>query len=277
MPGVKRALCVGINQFKNYPGAQLNGCVNDTVSMREILTRHWGFAAEDVLILTDAQATKAKIMSALGKLVDAAAAGKITHLVFSMSTHGTQVPDLNDDEADHADEAFCPHDLNEKDGQWDPDRVITDDELRTLFKRVPKGVLVECFFDTCHSGTGLKALDLMPSRKPRWLPPPSPIAIDDIAGRSAPGLATRLAEVGIDHAILWAGCKASQTSADARIGRTWHGAFTYYLAARLKAAGGRIKRSELLKLVREDLKAQRYTQVAQLDCGRTQRGKPIGE
>ena len=276
MAGAKRALCVGINNFKNYPGAQLNGCVNDANSMHDMLVKHSGFAAEDIVVLTDAQATKAKVIGALSKLVDAAAAGKIQHLVFSLSSHGTQVPDLDDDEADNADEAFCMHDLAEKNGEWDRDRVLVDDELRVLFAKVPKTVLVECFFDTCHSGTGLKALDLIPTRKPRWLPPPTPIAIDNMAGRSAPGLRKRLDDAGLDHAILWAACKASQTSADARIGKIWAGAFTYYLTARLKAAKGQIKRSELLKLVREDLKTNRYTQVPEINSDRPHKTKLIG-
>jgi len=276
MAGPKRALCVGINHFKNYPGAQLNGCVNDANNMKELLTKYLEFAADDVQLLTDAQATKAKIMGALTKLVDAAVAGKLTHLVFSLSTHGTQVPDLDDDEGDNADEAFCPHDLAEKNEDWDPDRIITDDELHALFLRVPKTVRVECFFDTCHSGTGLKAIDFMPSRKVRWLPPPTPIAIDNLGGRTAKGLAGRLDEKGVEHAILWAGCKASQTSADAKIGKAWYGAFTYYLHARMKAANGKIKRSELLKLIRDDLKLNRYTQVPQLDSSRTQKTGVIG-
>lgn len=276
MAGTKRALCVGINIFKNYPGAQLNGCVNDAANMHDTLVKQLGFAADDILVLTDAQATKAKVMGALGKLVDAAVAGKLSHLVFSLSSHGTQVPDLDDDEADHADEAFCMHDLAEKNGEWDRDRVIVDDELRVLFAKVPKTVRVECFFDTCHSGTGLKALDLMPTRKPRWLPPPTPIAIDNMTGRSAPGLRKRLDDSGIDHAILWAACRSSQTSADAKIGKVYAGAFTYYLTARIKAAKGQIKRSELLKQVREDLKTNRYTQVPELDADRAHKSALLG-
>lgn len=276
MAGAKRALCVGINQFKNYPGAQLNGCVNDVASMQDMLVKYLGFPAENIQTLTDAQATKAKVMGALGKLVDAAVAGKVSHLVFSISSHGTQVPDLNDDEADNADETFCMHDLAEKNGEWDRDRVIVDDELRALFAKVPKTVLVECFFDTCHSGTGLKALDLIPTRKPRWLPPPTPIAIDNMTGRSAPGLRKRLDDAGIDHAILWAACKSSQTSADAKIGKAYAGAFTYYLTARIKTAKGQIKRSELLKQVRDDLKANRYTQVPELNSDRATKTRQLG-
>jgi hypothetical protein len=276
MPGAKRALCVGINLFKNYPGATLQGCVNDANSMRDMLVKHFGFVESDVVVLTDAQATKTKIMSALSKLVDAASAGKASQIVFSLSSHGTQVPDHNDDEADHADEAFCPHDLAEKNGEWDPDRVITDDELHALFLKVPKHVPVECFLDTCHSGTGLKAIDFMPTRKVRWLPPPTPIAIDNMAGRVAPGLHKRLLDKGMEHAILWAGCKSSQTSADAQIGKTWHGAFTYYLTARVKAANGQVKRSELVRQIRDDLKVNRYTQVPQLEGGRSQKSGPLG-
>ncbi len=276
MPGNKRALCVGINQFRNYPGATLQGCVNDANAMHDLLVRYFGFSANDIIVLTDAQATKAKIIGALGKLIDAAAAGKASRIVFSFSSHGTQVPDHDDEEADHADEAFCPYDLAEKNGEWDPDRIITDDELHTLFLKVPKNVPVECFLDTCHSGTGLKALDLMPTRKVRWLPPPTPVAIDNMAGRVARGLKARLSERGMEHAILWAGCKASQTSADAQIGKGWHGAFTYYLTARIKAAGGQIKRSELIRQIRDDLKTNRYTQLPQLEGGRSQKAATIG-
>ena len=37
MPTSKRALCVGINNFKNYPQAALQGCVRDANDMASLL------------------------------------------------------------------------------------------------------------------------------------------------------------------------------------------------------------------------------------------------
>ena len=110
-------------------------------------------------MLTDAAATKSAVMTALTKLVDTAKAGD--HIIFTFSSHGTQVPNEpgGDYEPDDLDEAFACHDIRQKGDQWDRDTVIVDDELRDLFARVPAGVLLEVLLDTCHSGTGLKDLE----------------------------------------------------------------------------------------------------------------------
>src|SRR5512136_139546 len=111
MASNKRALCVGINKFKNYPSATLQGCVNDANDMEAVLTKYMGFVGSDIVKLTDSSATKANIIKNLKEMVDGAVAGNYTSLIFSLSSHGTQVPDTSGDEPDRADEAFCPHDL----------------------------------------------------------------------------------------------------------------------------------------------------------------------
>lgn len=169
----QRALCVGINKFQNYPKATLNGCVNDAVDMVSVLKQHMGFTDGDIVSLTDAQATKANIMANLDEMVDGAKNGKYNYLFFSISSHGTQVPDQNKDERDYADEAFCPTDLAQKGNVWDPAHIITDNELNELFSSLPSSVELERVFDTCHSGDGLKVIDLLLGRKPRFMPPPS--------------------------------------------------------------------------------------------------------
>jgi metacaspase-1 len=64
-----KALCVGINRFANLPQASwLNGCVNDAEDMAAMLLKRPEFAPDDVTVLLDADATKAKVMSALTKL-----------------------------------------------------------------------------------------------------------------------------------------------------------------------------------------------------------------
>ena len=93
MANNRKALCVGINVFKNYPDAALQGCVNDAHDMASVLKEFIGFSDADITMLTDAQATKLNIMNNLKSMVDDARAGKYTYLVFSLSSHGTQVPD----------------------------------------------------------------------------------------------------------------------------------------------------------------------------------------
>ena len=54
----KKALCVGINNFKNYPASALQGCVNDAQDMKGVLKEFLGFTDADITTLADAEATK---------------------------------------------------------------------------------------------------------------------------------------------------------------------------------------------------------------------------
>jgi hypothetical protein len=65
----RKALCVGINQFANFPDNALRGCVNDANDMADVLQNIVGFAPADITILTDSQATKANIMGTLENFV----------------------------------------------------------------------------------------------------------------------------------------------------------------------------------------------------------------
>src|SRR4030043_930912 len=273
----KKALCVGINNFKNYPSAALQGCINDAQDMKSILQEYLGLTDSDIVTLTDQKATKDNIMENLKSMVDGAKSGNYSYLVFSFSSHGTQVPDISGDEPDKADEAFCPHDLSEvPDGSaWDPNHIITDDELHDLFIQLPKNVLLEVFLDTSHSGTGLKAIDLLLDRTPRYLPPPSLEAFEKVEGRTSRGLYRSLLDKGITHHILWAGCRADQTSADAKIEGAWHGAFTYYFCKEMRACENKLTRKKLLKKIRKDLKGGSYQQIPQLESQATLRNKRI--
>jgi hypothetical protein len=143
-PGAaKRALCVGINSYT--APYELDGCVNDA--------RNWATACRglgfDVRELYDQAATRAAILASLGDLIGGARAGDV--IVFQFSGHGTQVDNLNDDEYDSLDEAFCPVDFT-------TGSVITDDDIRELFSKLLPGVNLTCFFDCCYSGTITRAL-----------------------------------------------------------------------------------------------------------------------
>src|SRR5262247_2255719 len=94
----KRALFVGINKFANYSQFTLNGCVNDAKDMAALYKDLLGFKTSEITVLTDAQATKATIMTTLKAMVADAKAGKLSSFVFSLSSHGTQMNDTSGDE-----------------------------------------------------------------------------------------------------------------------------------------------------------------------------------
>jgi hypothetical protein len=66
--------------------------------------------------------------------------------------------------------------------------------------------------------------------------------------------------------VLLAACQSFEKATDAKIGKTYHGAFTYYLVKVLRAKRGRITHGELIEKVGQALKDNGYEQVPQLEC-----------
>ncbi len=272
-----KALCVGINTFKNLPTTNwLNGCVNDAEDVAAMLTGSYAFADTDVTVLTDAQATKAAVMGELTDLVAQVKAGTIGHLVFSLSSHGTQIPDENGDEVDQVDEAFVVHDIAQKGDHWDPNTVIVDDEFHTLFGGLPQGALVEVLLDTCHSGTGLRSLDLLPGRKPRFLPPPTADGLDQLEESDTRTLRELVKGSSASRApVLFAACRSSQTAADAHFDGKYNGAFTYFLLKSLDKDRKR-SRASVLTEVSTSLRQGRFAQRPQLEAPKVAKAAAFG-
>jgi hypothetical protein len=273
----RRAVLVGINDYRGI--SDLRGCVNDVTNMRDILRNYFGFKNEEIRVLTDDRATRTGILERLNWLVKDAKAGDF--LIFHYSGHGSQIRDRDGDErlSDSLDELICPHDFD-----WNG-TYITDDDLNALFRTLPKGVLLEVFLDSCHSGTGLRDLnfgrpDALGPDNPtlsRYLPPPIDIACRH-DGEQDELKAVRLFD-GVRaepvHHILWAGCRADQTSADAYIDGSYNGAFTYYLCHHVRRSGARLSRSELLARIRSSLVHGGYSQVPQLETEATVRATRV--
>ena len=247
-----KALCVGINKFAHLPRASwLNGCVNDAEDMAAMLRKRPAFRRGGVTVLKDGQATKVKVMAALKKLID-------------------------DADVDHVDEAFACFDLKQRGRDWDRKTVIVDDELKALFETVGKDVLVEVVLDTCNSGTGLKSLDLLPGRRPRFIPPPTPLGIRRLERKSDPkGLQDEVKKIpAATRPVLFAACRADQVASDAPFGVRYNGAFTYYL---LKALRGSAKtRADVLKAVGKSLADEEFSQVPQLEAVPKAKTVPFG-
>lgn len=230
-------------------------------------------------MLTDKRATKAAIVEGLKKLV--AAGGPADTLVFHYSGHGSQVADAEGDEPDGKDEIICPHDFDWNEG------FIKDDDFARIFKELKKGTVLEVILDSCHSGTGTREMILDRTSlaalrsgqltvsglwssphciRQRYLGPPADVArrADEIFGPELP--LRRLARGDAMNHVLWAACRDSQYSADAEVGGTPGGAFTYFFCRHIRGAAGRVSRDELLKRVKASLAHQGFSQVPQLEC-----------
>ena len=149
--GKRKALLIGINYFGQR--GQLRGCINDVKNMSTYLNQNFGYAREDMVILTDdqqnpmSQPTKANLLRAMHWLVKDARQND--SLFFHYSGHGGQTPDLDGDEEDGYDEVIYPVDFRTQ-------GHIVDDELhRIMVKTLPPGVRLTAIFDSCHSGSAL--------------------------------------------------------------------------------------------------------------------------
>ncbi|MEO8495641.1 MAG: caspase family protein, partial [Planctomycetota bacterium] len=268
MAGKKRALFVGINKFAKYPQFTLNGCVNDVTDMTAMYKDVLKFKPVEIKTLIDAQATKANIMSELKAMVAAAKAGTLSHLVFSLSSHGTQMDDTSGDEPDGKDEAFVPYDIAEKNGKWDPAHIICDDELHDLFQSLPDNVLLEVYLDTCHSGSGLRGAEFgLHAPRPRYVAPPDHeftekktakmrgFSLGRPKKKSAKSAGTATSkDVAAEHQILWTGCKSNETSADAFFDGRYNGAFTYYLVKVIRDTNNTLSRKAVVAKLRSLMK-----------------------
>ena len=211
----RKALCLGIS---DYPGVNgdLPGCVNDARAWAALLTEHYGFAAADVRLLLDEQATRREILGALDVLLAGARAGDL--LVFTNSSHGTYVPDRDGDEPTY-DEAICPYDYRAN--------LIVDDELRERFAALAPGVQLVFISDSCHSGTLSRFEPPGRYRRARFLAP------EEWGGHSLADVTPVSLQKGRSREsdrreILLAGCRSNQYSFDARIDGRYHGAMTWF-------------------------------------------------
>lgn len=284
----KKALFVGINKFANYSQFTLNGCVNDAKDMAALYKDLLGFKTTEMSTLTDAQATKANIMARLNAMVADAKAGKLNYLVFSLSSHGTQMNDTSGDEPDGKDEAFVPHDIAEKNGAWDAAHIISDDELHDLFAQLPASVLLEVYLDTCHSGTGLRGAEFgLHAPRARYIAPPDHefeqktarmrgFTLDRPPSGSAKKGAAEASKAAVAgaHHILWTGCKANQTSADAYFSGRYNGAFTYYFVKVMRDTQNKLSRKAVIAKMRALMKSS-FAQTPQLEGNATNRGQAI--
>lgn len=249
-----KAVIVGINKYHN-PKNNLRGCINDANNMKSVLIDFFNFKESDIELLTDSSATKENIINNLSSMVDNAKEGD--NLVFFFSGHGSQIRDINNDERkNRKDELICPYDMD-----W-VDKYILDDELKEIFSRLPNGVHLEVFLDSCHSGTmtDLKSSNIGTSK---FIYPPLYILKGDIPKLKLNGfdkIITNLLQT------LFAACTSNQYAIEDLINGSYNGAFTYYLCNILRTYKGDINRLKLRNKTLISLRKNKYKQHPKLEC-----------
>lgn len=214
----RHALLIGINDYDALP--RLQGAENDVAAVQALLTTRFGFAEDNITVITNRAATRAGILRAFADL--ARRTGPADTVYVHYSGHGSQVQDLNGDEQDGLDETIAPQDARLP---GIPD--ITDDELDRALAAVRSRHLIVTL-DSCHSGTGLRG---GASRvRPRFVP------MDTRVELYRANQVTTRAVVPLNQSesyILFTGAADFQSALDGPFDRgRYHGLFTYaYLRA----------------------------------------------
>jgi hypothetical protein len=262
----KLAVCVGIN---DWPGTatDLHGCVNDAKAIRSLLINYYGF--KNPTLMLDHKATPSAVRRNLKKLVAALKPGDTG--VFSVSSHGTWVPDRSNDEGDGKDEALFLW------GRSFRSSLLLDDDIRKILSKIRPGVHFVFIADTCHSGTMTRALSggFQPRRsvyyRRRFVPPPRSYFHQLRSTRTRHRLA--FPDAKMNH-LLISGCKASQSSYDGYFGGKPMGALTYNIVRALKKNPG-MTYADLLSALRKHLPSSVYQQTPQLEGQKTKKAESV--
>jgi metacaspase-1 len=257
----KRAFCVGVNDYP-YDGSDLKGCVNDANAWADLLVEHFDFPRSDVTVVTDAEATKSRIVDGIKDLLAGASSGDV--LVFTNSSHGSYLAERGGDEPRY-DEILCPYDIAEN--------PVVDDELRELFAELPDGARLTVISDSCFSGTVTRAPlgDIIPGlavpdeRRVRFLNPAlrgDPVLTNPWVAE--PRRREKYPESAMEE-VLISGSSDTEYSYDANIEGTFHGAMTYHAIKAIREGNYEITYAELHARLQPMLDEAGFPQHPQLE------------
>lgn len=144
----KYALLIGINYIGT--SAQLGGCQNDVLKMKEVIKTHYGYKEENITLLMDKSGyilpTASNIIAQINALYLKSKRGLIDEIYIHYSGHGTSVIDRNRDETDGKDECIVPLDYAKA-------GVITDDLIYSFLYKMKPVKKITWVFDSCNSAS----------------------------------------------------------------------------------------------------------------------------
>jgi len=212
------AVIVGIEDYESIN--DLSYTVDDAEDMRNVLVSYENWDIENILLLTDSNASKSGINTAIAIMASGSDADDVC--LFFFSGHGSRIPDEGSDEVDCYDEVICPYDTT---GQLE--NVISDDDLGTWLSDCDGDVVV--ILDTCYSGGFVKGTE----GTIKTVPNPR-VSKDAIPRRHfVEGLIEHLKQKPISRDLNQVGyvvlmaCEEDKYSYESR--RLKNGVFTYYI------------------------------------------------
>ncbi|MGO4330269.1 caspase family protein [Cupriavidus sp. 2TAF22] len=300
----RRALLIGINDYPD-PANRLEGCVNDVFLMSAVL-QECGLAAEDIRIVLNERATAASILDRLKWLLDGIKAGDERVLFYSghgaqMPVYGPS------DEVDHMDECLVPYDFDWTPQHAVTDKQFAELYSQIPYDAYFAAIFDCCHAGGMTREGGRRVRGLTPPddirhRALRWnpslqvwedrpLPSPNPSLTDSRQGvdflgsdgatyrmgrairlRTLPqktydSVRSKLKHHGPYLPVLMEACQESQLSYEYRDGAQSYGAFTFCLAASLRAARAKNKNptfTQLMDDVSTRLAVMKYDQTPNL-------------
>jgi|UniRef100_A0A6C0JRI0 hypothetical protein len=234
---MKKALLIGID-YIGSPKLSLNGCINDIITVRNMLIDAYDYDADDIIMLRDDTAdfinpTKKNIVDQLTKIVTNS--GNLEEFWFQYSGHGSQLQGQNSEMKN----IIIP-------SNYDIDGVIMDSEILHIIQKIRcKAILL---FDCCHSGS---VCDM-----------PWSFEYNNVISNTY--LKTRINTVKIENPNIYvlSGCRDDQTSADSiNILDQSAGAFTNAFVECLRASHHNIKIMDLFKNICLYLLKNGYSQT----------------
>jgi len=255
----RRALLVGIDNYKPRQAVKspcrdewwnLRGCINDVDAMQAILSSSpSGFKPENIHILKNEEATRARILTELKKyLVDEPSPGDVC--LFYYSGHGSRVKNSMSDEPDKMDETLVPADWYLGVGD------IRDKELKKLYNQVlDKEAHLTVIVDACHSGSISRGIPV--PLLYRSLPPNECDVADPPDKEKSP------AERG---ALIFTAAQDFQAALEIEDeNKNWHGLFTWALIKTLRDIRGAAPARDILLKVKALMQSENPTQEPNLE------------
>ena len=249
----QRALVIGIDSYAPPEGEvvandggridfqNLEGCKNDALSIKQLLTRY-NFTEQNITEIYNRDATRNNILKEIRMLLDNSKRGDIAF--FYYAGHGSQIRNTKSKEMDQRDETIVPSDTW-KAGVAD----IRDKELAKMFNDfIDKGVKLTVVFDCCHSGSLSRGAPNYSSLKPRYIAE-SNFDVKDESNPAPPEL-----RLNSDFLIMSAAQDNEYAQEQYDNNDKPHGAFTIALLSAIQQLPIDIPVANLFQTIREILK-----------------------
>ena len=252
-----RGLVIGIDDYAHLK--KLRGAVNDARDVHRALA---GTGADDLAILLDGDATRARIVAEWRGLLERAAPGDT--LVLAYAGHGGQEPErVPGSEDDGQDEALLLGGFRSE-GPGTRERIVDDEINQWFLDAGAKGLRVVFVADACHSGTLTRSIVDPRAPSPTYRTTPRYTLTGDALALDLPEGAADTFEAGegpLAHVSLLAAAQEHEKVPEIAVGGEMRGALSYLFARALRGEAdvdgdGVLRRAELWGFVRENVRME---------------------